>query len=90
MENYNSSELINIGTGEDCTIRDLALTVKEVVGYSGDLVFDTTKPDGAPLKMLDSSKLLGMGFSHKTTLREGLDRMYRWFLDHPEELRAGR
>lgn len=90
MENYNSSELINIGTGEDCTIKDLALTVKEVVGYSGDLVFDTTKPDGAPLKMLDSSKLLGMGFKHKTTLGAGLDRMYRWFLDHPEEVRAGK
>lgn len=90
MEQYDSSELINIGTGEECTIGELAHTVKEVVGYSDELVFDTTKPDGAPLKMLDSSKLLGMGFRHKTSLKDGLQRMYRWFLDRPEEIRAGK
>lgn len=89
MNNYDSPELINVGTGEGCTIKELAETVKDVVGYEGKLEFDATKPDGAPLKMLDSSKLHAMGFKHRTSLREGMERMYRWFLEHPEEVRAG-
>jgi GDP-L-fucose synthase len=89
MNNYDSPELINVGTGEDCSIKELATAVKEAVGYTGELVFDTSKPDGAPLKMLDSSKLLGMGFRHRTPLREGLDRMYLWFTENPDRVRSG-
>jgi GDP-L-fucose synthase len=89
MENYDSPELINVGTGEDCSIGELASTIKEVVGYEGELEFDTSKPDGAPLKMLDSSRLLSMGWKPETSLREGLERMYRWFLDNPEMVRSG-
>ena len=71
---------INIGTGEEITIRDLALLVKESTGFGGELVFDHTKPDGTPRKFLDSSKLHGLGFKHKTSLREGARLMYEWYL----------
>lgn len=72
---------INIGTGEEITIRELALLLKEVTGFRGELVFDHTKPDGTPRKFLDSSKLHGLGFRHKTTLREGARLMYNWYLE---------
>jgi len=89
MNNYSSPELINVGTGEGCSIKELATAVKEAVGFKGELEFDTTKPDGAPLRMLDSSKLLSMGWKPKTPLKEGLERMYRWFLENPDEVRSG-
>ncbi len=89
MNNYDSPELINVGTGEDCTVRELAEIVKAVVGYEGKLKFDSSQPDGAPLKMLDSSKLHAMGWKHRTSLREGIEKTYKWFLEHPEDVRAG-
>ncbi len=73
---------INIGTGEEITIRDLSLLVKETTGFRGELVFDQSKPDGTPRKFLDSSKLHGLGFKHATSLKEGAARMYRWYLDN--------
>ncbi len=73
---------INIGTGEEITIRDLALLVKETSGFRGELVFDHTKPDGTPRKFLDSSKLNGLGFRHGTSLREGAKKMYSWYLNN--------
>jgi len=70
---------INIGTGEEISIRDLAQMVKETTGFSGELVFDHSKPDGTPRKFLDSSKLRSLGFRHATSLREGMARVYEWY-----------
>jgi GDP-L-fucose synthase len=72
---------INVGTGRDVTIRELAETVKAVVGFEGELVFDTSKPDGAPRKLLDVSRLKALGWSPSIGLREGLEETYRWFLE---------
>ena len=71
---------INIGTGEEITIKDLSLLLKETTGFMGDLVFDTSKPDGTPRKFLDSSKLHGLGFRHATSLKEGAKKMYDWYI----------
>jgi len=73
---------INIGTGEEITIKDLSLLLKETTGFGGELVFDTSKPDGTPRKFLDSSKLHSLGFRHATSLREGAAKMYQWYLDN--------
>jgi nucleoside-diphosphate-sugar epimerase len=78
---------INVGTGEDVTIAELARLVAEVTGFSGRLVFDTTKPDGTPRKLMDSSRLGAMGWRAKTGLREGVEGTYRWFLDNQGSLR---
>jgi GDP-L-fucose synthase len=85
-ENYSYKdigELINIGTGEDNTIKELAELVKDTVGYQGTLEFDTTKPDGTPRKLLDVSRLHRLGWKHKTSLREGLAKTYKDFLENP-------
>lgn len=80
MENYNESNLINIGTGEDLTIKDLALAVKNTVGFEGELVFDTSKPDGTPRKLMDVSKLHHLGWKHQIELEEGLKLAYQDYL----------
>ena len=80
MRNYDDSELINIGIGEDLTIKELALLVKDVVGFEGELVFDESKPDGTPRKLLDVSKLNSLGWKAKIGLREGIEDTYRWFV----------
>ncbi len=80
MENYNEPTLVNIGTGEDLTIKDLALTIKEIVDYQGELKFDTTKPDGTPRKLMDVSKLHGLGWKHQIELKEGLKLAYADYL----------
>ncbi len=80
LERYDSSEIVNIGCGEDVTIRELAETVCDVLGFEGELVFDTTKPDGTPRKLLDVGILFGMGWRPKIGLREGIVGAYRWFL----------
>ncbi|MEJ8801778.1 GDP-L-fucose synthase [Pontibacter sp. H249] len=79
MDTYSERELINIGTGEDITIKELALLIKEVVGFEGELVFDTSKPDGTPRKLMDVSKLHKQGFRHKTELGEGIKLAYEDF-----------
>ena len=79
MEHYNERELVNIGTGEDISIKELALLVKEVTGFEGELVFDTTKPDGTPRKLMDVSKLHNTGYRHKIELREGIALAYADF-----------
>jgi GDP-L-fucose synthase len=79
MENYNGRELINIGTGEDITIKELALTIKDVVGFEGELVFDPSKPDGTPRKLMDVSKLHSLGYKHKINLKEGIQLAYTDF-----------
>jgi len=77
MKNYNSSEVVNIGTGVDITIKDLALTIKEVVGFRGDIYFNTDMPDGTPRKLLDVSKLKNLGWKYKTSLKEGIEKTYK-------------
>jgi len=77
MKNYNSSEVINIGTGLDITIKDLAITIKEVVGFEGDIYFNTDMPDGTPRKLLDVSKLKNLGWEYKTSLKEGIEKTYK-------------
>lgn len=80
MENYNGRELINIGTGEDLTIKELAGIVKEVTGFEGDLEFDSTKPDGTPRKLMDVNKLHQLGWKHTVDLKTGIATAYQDFL----------
>ncbi|MDP9290863.1 MAG: GDP-L-fucose synthase [Verrucomicrobiota bacterium] len=80
LENYDSPEIVNIGVGEDVTIRELAELICEVVGFDGELVFDQTKPDGTPRKLLDVSKIKALGWSPTIALRDGLRETYRWYL----------
>ena len=81
MENYNEKEFINVGTGEDLSIAELANLVKEVVGFEGELAFDTSKPDGTPRKLMDVSKLHNLGWKHRTALADGILLAYRDFTD---------
>jgi len=76
MENYNEEGLVNIGMGEDISILDLAILVKKVVGFEGEILTDTTKPDGTPRKLMDVSKLSSFGWKAKTTLEEGIQKVY--------------
>ncbi|MCF7834031.1 MAG: GDP-L-fucose synthase [Candidatus Pacebacteria bacterium] len=85
MNNYDESEIVNIGTGEDLSIKELAQMIKEVVGYNGDIVWDSTKPDGTPRKLLDVSKLNSIGWKHKTELADGLKSTYEWYLDNKND-----
>lgn len=79
MEHYSEPELVNIGTGEDIPIKDLALLIKDVVGFEGELTFDTSKPDGTPRKLMDVSKLHSYGWKHKIGLREGITSVYEQY-----------
>lgn len=79
---------INIGTGEDCTIRELAETVAKVTGFSGDLIFDASKPDGTPRKLMDVSRINALGWQASISLSEGLNQTYEWFLINQEQLRC--
>jgi len=84
MENYNQDGLVNIGTGEDVTITQLALLIKEVVGYEGDLIYDASKPDGTPRKLMDVSKLTNLGWKYSIELKDGLKQVYADYLNpHP-------
>jgi len=87
LERVNASDLyennishINIGTGEDLTIKELAETVASVIGFKGNIVWDTSKPDGTPRKLLDVTRLHNLGWKHKTSLREGIEKAYEWFV----------
>lgn len=86
MEHYDDKGFVNIGVGSDISIRDLALLVKDIVGFEGDLVFDTTKPDGTPRKLMDVSKIHSLGWHHKIELREGISQVYQQFVDHAEDI----
>jgi GDP-L-fucose synthase len=79
MQNYSEPNLINIGTGHDLTIKDLALLIKEVLQFEGELVFDSSKPDGTPRKLMDVTKLHNLGWKHKIELREGIELAYQDF-----------
>ncbi|HHM1645910.1 TPA: GDP-L-fucose synthase family protein, partial [Klebsiella pneumoniae] len=75
---------INVGTGVDCSIKELAETISKVVGYQGEVVFDSTKPDGTPRKLLDVSRLVGLGWKYQINLEAGLARTYEWFLKNQQ------
>jgi GDP-L-fucose synthase len=89
MEGYDSEELINVGWGEDISIRDLALLIRDVVGYSGDIEFDASKPDGTSRKLLDVGRLRSRGWAPRISLRAGIESAYRWFLDAGSSIRSG-
>ncbi|HET6225908.1 MAG TPA: NAD-dependent epimerase/dehydratase family protein, partial [Bacteroidia bacterium] len=76
MQNYNEAGLVNIGVGEDITIKDLALLIKKIVGFEGELKFDTSKPDGTPRKLMDVGKLHSFGWKHRINLEEGITTVY--------------
>jgi len=78
MENYNDVETVNIGTGEDVSIKELAETIMKIVGFEGHLIFDASKPDGAPRKLLDVSKINNLGWKHQTSLEKGIQKTLNW------------
>jgi len=82
MERYESPEIINVGCGDDVTIADLAMLIRDTVGYRGELVFDRSKPDGTPRKLLDVSKCSALGWRARTRLADGIAATYAWYLAH--------
>jgi GDP-L-fucose synthase len=88
MRRYDAAEHVNVGTGEDLTIRALAETVRDIVHPDAQLVFDATKPDGTPKKLLDVSRLHALGWRHRIGLREGIESSYRWFLENRDHARG--
>jgi GDP-L-fucose synthase len=78
MQNYNDTETINVGTGIDISIKELAMTIKKIVGFEGELIFDATKPDGTPKKLLDVSKINNLGWKHSKNLEEGIYETLNW------------
>jgi len=88
MEHYSALEHVNVGTGEDLSIRELAEAVRDIVHPAAQLVFDTSKPDGTPRKLLDVSRLHGLGWRHRVQLREGIHSAYTWYLAHRDAARG--
>jgi len=88
LENYDSADTINIGVGEDVTIRELAEMVADVVGFDGELVQDPSKPDGTPRKLLDVSRINDLGWKATVPLRDGIASTYQWFLEHRAAIRG--
>jgi len=84
MNNYHSPEIVNIGTGEEVSVKNLAEIISEIIGFEGDLRFDTSKPDGTPRKLLDSTKLHSLGYWHKTSLQDGIKKVYQDFINQFE------
>ena len=84
MENYNEKEIINIGCGADVSVKELAVLISDITGFKGDLIFDTTKPDGTPRKLLDVTKLNNLGWHYKTELKDGIQLAYDDFLQQQQ------
>jgi GDP-L-fucose synthase len=84
MENYEGNDFFNIGTGKEITIKGLAELIKEVVGYGGEIVWDSSKPDGTPRKLLDVSRLESQGWKYKMELKDGVKEAYEWYLENYE------
>jgi GDP-L-fucose synthase len=82
MNHYDNGDIVNIGTGKDITILELATLIKEETDFKGSLEFDSTKPDGTPRKLLDVSKINGLGWTAKTPLREGIQKTIQWYLEN--------
>jgi GDP-L-fucose synthase len=87
MQHYNEGEIINVGTGEDVTIAELAGLVSQAIGFEGELVFDASKPDGTPRKLLDVSRLHALGWRHRIPLAEGIRSTYDWYLQNVDSAR---
>ncbi len=87
LEQYNGEQHVNIGTGEEVSIRELAETVRRVVGYEGEIHWNSSMPDGTPRKLTDITKLHGLGWHHKTGLEEGVKLAYRWFCENADQAR---
>nr|WP_317043490.1 GDP-L-fucose synthase [Flavobacterium defluvii] len=87
LENELPDHLYNVGTGKDLTIKELASTVRKIVGHTGDILWDDTKPDGTPRKLMDVSKMHNMGWKHQTELEAGIYKTYSWFLENIENFK---
>lgn len=87
MENYSQTGHVNIGSGEECSIKDLALMISKVIGFNGTIEFDTSKPDGTPRKLLDVKKAKALGWNSSIKLEEGIEKTYQWYLTHQNDLR---
>lgn len=87
LENKLPDYLYNIGTGEDLTIKQLAETIQKITGHQGEIIWDSTKPDGTPRKLMDVSKMHDLGWKHKVDLEEGIQLTYDWFLEHVSEIK---
>lgn len=82
MLNYHEGDFINVGTGEDITIKELALTISEIVGYNGEIIWDTSKPNGTPRKVLNVDKIKSLGWEPKISLQQGIEQTYKWYLEN--------
>jgi GDP-L-fucose synthase len=85
MQHYDGDEIVNIGTGNELTIKELALLVKKIVGFTGDIIFDSSKPDGTPRKRIDVSRIHALGWRHKLDLEEGVKNVYQWYMQNVAE-----
>ncbi|MEA2494532.1 MAG: GDP-L-fucose synthase, partial [Thermoleophilaceae bacterium] len=90
MKSYSEDLWINVGTGVDVSIAELAASIAQEVGYDGQVIHDTSKPDGTPRKLLDVSRLTALGWTARTRLREGIRATYRWFLEHERIARGSK
>jgi len=88
MENYSSGDIVNVGCGKDITIRELAELVKEVIGFEGQLRWNTSRPDGTPRKLMDVGKIHGLGWKSRIGFRQGVQETYAWFLEHLDSVRG--
>ena len=79
METYEGEEIVNIGVGEDVSIRELEALVQEIVGFDGEVIWDDSKPDGTPRKLVDVSRILGLGWCAEIGLHEGVEQVYGWY-----------
>jgi GDP-L-fucose synthase len=86
LQNYDEGEIVNVGTGEDIPIRDLAEIVSRIVDYRGQISLDTSKPDGTPRKLLDVTRLHALGWKHKIPLEQGIAETYAWFVENRSAL----
>ena len=82
MDNYSASKMINVGAGRDISIKEMARVIKDVVGYEGDIVYDTSRPDGIPRKLLDNGRIAALGWQPKIDFSQGIRQTYRWYLEH--------
>jgi GDP-L-fucose synthase len=83
MERHSGETFLNIGTGKDIPIAELAVMVAEAVGYTGEICWDRTKPDGTPRKLLDCARINALGWAPKISFRDGIAATYRWYVEHP-------
>jgi GDP-L-fucose synthase len=87
LENNLPEHLYNIGTGKDITIKELADTIQKITGHRGNILWDDSKPDGTPRKLMDISKMKDIGWEYSTELEEGIEKTYQWFLDNIDKIK---